>query len=62
MTTTITDNAFTGQQFFGLPEFVGTPTATVNGDAAPLTSLASGVSLTTPCAQDDKVIVTFERA
>ncbi|WP_047907266.1 hypothetical protein [Pandoraea faecigallinarum] len=60
--TTITDKAFSGQQFFGLPEFVGTPTATVNGEDAPLTSLASGVFLTTPCAQDDEVIVTFERA
>lgn len=62
MTTIITDRAFAGQQLFLLPEFVGTPTATVNGEDAPLVTLATGVVLNTPLAQDDTVSVTFERA
>jgi hypothetical protein len=62
MSKSITDKAQAGQKFFGLPEFIGTPTATVNGTAAPLTAVSSGVVLTTPTAQDDSVTVTFTPA
>jgi hypothetical protein len=62
MTKAITDKAQAGQKFFGLPEFIGTPTATVNGTAAPLTAVSSGIILTTAAAQDDSVTVTFNPA
>lgn len=58
-TKTLTEKAIGGQKFFGLPAFSGTPTATVNGGAAPLSVNPNGVSLTTAAAQGDTVAIIF---
>lgn len=59
MAKTFTTRAQSGQTFFGLPAFTGTPTATVNTVSKALTAKSSGVVLTAATAQDDIVAITF---
>ncbi|NUU69504.1 hypothetical protein HTZ98_01525 [Ralstonia solanacearum] len=60
MSKTLTNRAQSGQKFFQLPAYSGTPTATVNGSNAALTATPNGVVLTTATNQDDTVAITFD--
>ena len=62
MTTRVhIEQAKAGQTFFGIPEHTGTPEATVNGAPVTIQDTPSGISLATPAAQGDTVVITFNQ-
>lgn len=59
-----TEHAKGGQFFFGLPEYKGIPSVTINGTVvAPnkIKTIAGGINLATPVAQDDTVEITLDQ-